>query len=180
MASISFACFSADCFSRSQAILLPVLDSLYLAATDFNLVNVAAASDLDLCLAGGGVPRGAPSRYVTSFSKETLDVFILLSARIVPLQSFCTIDVVLLPLPTLLQLDEPLEAPPSASTEMLCLSNDFLGAKNCISLEDEHSTLHPLDFIDGEVALRMNNLDLSADELEHDVAGGVKIFDEFD
>ena len=86
----------------------------------------------------------------------------------------------LLLLPTLLQLDEPLVAPPSASTEMLCLSNDFRGAKNCLSLEDESSTLHPLGVMAGEVVLRIDSLDLSDVEVEHGVVEGVEFFDKFD
>ena len=72
----------------------------------------------------------------------------------------------LLLLPTLLQLDEPLVAPPSASTEMLCLSNDFLGTVST-SFEVEYSLI----FVDGEDFLIMGLLYLSPDVEASNLSG---------
>ena len=149
---MSFDCFDDDCFSFITPPLPPPVDSLRLNVICLNLVKVADASDLDLCLdCGGGVPTtGAPSRYMTSFPNDTFEALVDLEGLVLfPVGSSSDIalpafsnDILFafddLLLVTLLQLDEPLEPPPAASIEILCLSNGFLGTTST-SLEKKVS-----------------------------------------
>ena len=104
--SISFVSLRKLCFSFKKAVLLPIFGSLYLNVRFFNFVKVAAASDFDLSLDGGGVPTGAPSKYVTSFPNEILDDLTSFGDFAELFDSSCCLDLLLA---TLLQLEEQLD-----------------------------------------------------------------------